>query len=134
MVIVFPDTVFKKKNGKLRLGYYMDKILKFNIDNFLIRGVNRGHDAIGLITGLEGTSKSTFVKALAYYVDPSFNLDRIVFSGADLMWCIDHARPGQAIIFDEAIMDMSSQDFATDMQKILIKKFTLIRKNDYTFS
>jgi len=128
MVVICQDRIFKKSNGKLRRGFYLDDTLKFNLDNFLIRGVKNNHDGIGLITGLEGSGKSTFAQALAYYVDPSFNVNRVVFTGNDLMKCIDTASVGQAIIFDEAIMDMASQDFATDMQKILIKKFTLIRK------
>lgn len=106
----------------------MDATLKHNIDRYLLRGIKLGHDMIILLTGLEGTGKSTFVQSIAHYCDTSLNISRIVFSGTDLMIAIDEARVGQAIIFDEAIMDMSSQDFATDMQKILIKKFTLIRK------
>jgi len=131
MVIVYPTTLlYSSIKRKPRYGFYIDEVLKYNIDNYLLKGVKQGHDAICLITGLEGTGKSTFAQALAYYCDPTFPYDasRIVFSGQDLMNRIDNAKIGQAIIFDEAIMDMSSQDFATDMQKILIKKFTLIRK------
>jgi len=131
MVIVFEDRLFQKKNGTFqRHGVYMDDYLKYNLDNFLIKGIEKGHDGIMLVTGLEGTGKSTFTQQLACYCDrdKQLSLDRIVFSGKDLMEAIDKAKPGQSLIFDEAIMDMSSQDFASQMQKILIKKFTLIRK------
>ena len=130
MTIILSDRLFCKQSGHQRYGVFMDDVLKQNLDNFLIRGVKKGHDGIGLITGLEGTGKSTFVRLVATYCDfnKQLSLERIVFTGRDLMTAIDNARPGQALIFDEAIMDMSSQDFATDVQKILIKKFTLIRK------
>ena len=76
------------------------------------------------------TGKSTYTQTLAAYVSnkPQLNIDNVLFSGKDLMTAIDNAPPETPIIFDEAIMDMSSQDFSSQMQKILIKKFTLIRK------
>ena len=131
MTIVFQDRWFQKYNGTYgRYGCFLDPTLKYNFDNFLIKGVKHGHDGIVLITGLEGTGKSTFTQQIAAYCDckQTLDLSRIVFTGRDLMKAIDVAAPETALIFDEAIMDMSSQDFATEMQKILIKKFTLIRK------
>lgn len=131
MTIVFQDRWFQKYNGTYgRYGCFLDPTLKYNFDNFLIKGVKHGHDGIILITGLEGTGKSTFTQQIAAYCDCKqvLDLSRVVFTGRDLMKAIDVVNPETALIFDEAIMDMSSQDFATEMQKILIKKFTLIRK------
>lgn len=131
MTIVFENKWFEKPNGTFgRYGCFLDPTLKYNFDNFLINGVKKGHDGIVLVTGLEGTGKSTFTQQLAAYCDKnnSLDLERVVFTGRDLMKAIDVAKPETALIFDEAIMDMSSQDFASEMQKILIKKFTLIRK------
>jgi hypothetical protein len=129
--VVFKDREFvNARTGKRRIGVSFDNYLKTNIDNYLIRGVKNGFDGIICMTGLEGSGKSTFTQFLAAYCDKDheISLDRIVFSGQELMKAIDNAAPGKAIIFDEAIMDMSSQDSGNDMQKILIKKFTLIRK------
>jgi len=131
MVIIFQDRIFYK-NNKAQMGCFLDKTLKHNLDEYIIKGIKNKHDGIVLITGLEGTGKTTFAKTIAAYCGSFFGqelyLKNIVFSGKELMERIDEAKPGTPIIFDEAIMDMSSQDFATDMQKILIKKFTLIRK------
>jgi len=86
----------------------------------------------GVITHNSG--KSTFVQAIAHYIDPTLTLDRVVFSAEDLMKAIDNSKKRQAIIFDEAVLNMSSQDFASQLQQILIKKFTLIRsRNLYIF-
>jgi hypothetical protein len=129
--IVFADREFvNARTGKRRIGVSFDRYLKVNVDKFLIRGVDNGFDGIIAVTGLEGSGKSTFTQFLAAYCDRDheLSLDRIVFSGQDLMQAIDTTGPGKSIIFDEAIMDMSSQDAGNDMQKILIKKFTLIRK------
>jgi adenylate kinase family enzyme len=131
MVIIFGDKEFIK-NGKKQFGFYMERVLKHNLDNYIIGGVKRKFDGIVLITGLEGTGKSTFAKQIAAYCGAAFNhnllLENIVFTGKDLMERIDQSPVGTPIIYDEAIMDMASQDSATDIQKVLIKKFTLIRK------
>jgi hypothetical protein len=132
MTIVFKDQQFLKPSGTYRQGYYLHDKLHYYLDNYFIKGVDYHHDAIAVITGLEGTGKSTFVQAIAHYCGASrgqpLKLDNIVFTGKDLMNSIDNAAPYTPIIFDEAIMNMGSQDFGTDIQKILIKKFTLIRK------
>jgi len=131
MTIVFQNVLFEK-DGKKQVGHYMDPTLKANIDEYFIKGVKRKFDGIALITGLEGTGKSTFTKSLAAYCCSHFGnklkIENIVFDGASLIKRIDACNVGDSIIFDEAIMDMSAQDSSTDMQKILIKKFTLIRK------
>lgn len=129
MVVVESDVKFTySTNRNCRYGYYIDNTLLKNFEGFLFPAIKKKHDMIILITGLEGTGKSTFAQTLARYIDKNFNINSVVFTGQDLMKCIDNAKPGQTLIFDEAIMDMASQDFATEMQKVLIKKFTLIRK------
>lgn len=131
MTIIFQNQTFVK-NNKSQQGFFIDPTLKHNIDTYLIQGVKKKFDGIVLVTGLEGTGKSTFAKQLAAYCGSAFGkkllLDNIVFDGKQLMDRIDKSEPGTPIIFDEAIMDMASQDASNDMQKILIKKFTLIRK------
>ena len=132
MAIIFQNKLFTNSQSQNKYGFFLDSALKYNLDNYIIKGIKNKHDGIVLITGLEGTGKSTLAKQLAAYCGSHFNktldLDNIVFDGKDLMDRIDAASPGTPIIFDEAIMDMASQDASTDMQKILIKKFTLIRK------
>ena len=54
MTIVFPDRLFTYANGKQKYGCMLDPTLKYNIDHFLIKGVEVGHDAIIAVTGLEG--------------------------------------------------------------------------------
>jgi len=132
MVLIFEDKLFTSQRGKKQYGFFMDKVLRYSLDKYIIEGVKRKFDGIVLVTGLEGTGKSTFAKQIAAYCGSAFNrellLENIVFTGKDLMNRIDESPIGTPIIYDEAIMDMASQDSATDIQKVLIKKFTLIRK------
>lgn len=79
-----------KETGDLRVPNYHNYIL-----------------ANGIVTHNSG--KSSFAQAIGYYLDQSLNIDRVVFSGVDLMIAIDNAPKGTVIIYDEAIMDMSCQ-------------------------
>jgi len=53
--VVQPDTEFVYPSGWKRHGFYMDKTLKTNLDNFLIPAVAASWDGVGLVTGIEGS-------------------------------------------------------------------------------
>jgi len=129
---VFPEKTFVKKTGRIVQGFYMDGILKDNIDKYYIRAVKNDYDGISIISGMEGTGKTSLACSLAFYCDPTFPMDasRIVFNARQIHQAIDKADPGQSIVIDEAILSMGSQDAASDIQKVLIKKFTTIRKKN----
>lgn len=129
MTIVFPEKQFVTFSGRVRQGYYLDPYLVPNLDHLKKMVLNKW-DGVGIICGQVGSGKTTISQAICYFLDPTFNIHRIVFSGEELMKAIDVAQKGEAIIFDEAIMSLSSQDFATDLQKALIKKFTMIRSKN----
>jgi len=93
------------------------------------------------------SAKSTNAMSIAKYLDPTFpgelidptkntrrHCDRIVFTHKQFMEAIDASKPGQAIVFDEAIMGFMAADASTEIQKALIKKMVTIRKkNLYIF-
>jgi hypothetical protein len=126
MTIVCQNETFVNKHGRVRQGYYLDDTLVPNLD-FLKKMVENKWDGVFLIVGSVGSGKTTMSHAICHYLDKTFNIDRVVFSGEELMRQIDIANVGDAICFDEAVLSMSSQDFASELQKVLIKKFTLIR-------
>ncbi|MFO7881171.1 MAG: hypothetical protein R6U52_01370 [Kosmotogaceae bacterium] len=84
----------------------------------------------GIVTHNSG--KSTFAMTIAHFCDPTFFfgnvLDRVAFTFEQFMKAVDEAKPGQAIVLDEAILLFMAQDASTYLQKILQKKMTLIRK------
>ena len=138
--LIEPDTEFTYPTGWKRKGFYMDKTLKHNLDNYLIPAVHAKWDGVGLVTGIEGSAKSTNVMSVAKYLDPSFpgtpvgdnttrrHCERVVFSAKQFTEAIDKAHPRQAIVFDEAVMGFLAADAATEIQKALIKKMVTIRK------
>lgn len=133
MVKVYTDKIFIDKYGKEVNGFYIDGILKQNLDEYFIRAVYNGLDGIAIISGTEGGGKTVISCMLAYYCDQTFpgeNCERIVFSGMELMKAIDKAKRGEAIVLDEAILSLGSQDHSSYIQKVLIKKFVTIRKKN----
>lgn len=145
MVMVHTDRWFKKESGKWHQGFSLDKRLKENIDQYLIKAVKSKWDGVVLVTGMEGSAKSSICQQLAYYVDPTFakvvdykgkkavvpkdeSVDRIVFTQEQFMKAVDTAKPGQAIIWDEFVMGGLSTEALGKQQNELIKYMTTIRK------
>jgi len=128
MVKVFEDRKFIDKYGKERDGFYMDGILKNNIDTYLISAVKQGWDGIVLVTGMEGAAKSTLAACLGYYCDQNLKLDNVVFTQDEFFHAVDNADKGTVIIWDEFVMGGLSTEALGKNQNSLIKKLTTIRK------
>jgi len=108
--------------------YRIDDNLKGNLD-LLMKSVSKGWDNVMIIDGREGTAKSTLGKMICFYLSKGkFNVDNIVFTAEQFIQAVEKAPIGSAILFDEMVMAGMSSDAMSGMQKMLIKKFTLIRK------
>ena len=120
-------------SGIASAGY--QKIGNYGYDGYLVallkhlqEAVANKWDGVVLVDGIEGSGKSTLTFACAYYLDPSFSLDAIVFTPEQFMEAVDKAKPGTAIVWDEFVTGGLSDDYMSNMQKALIKKVTMIRK------
>ena len=118
---------------------------KFWIDNFLMENFqfvktkvehkvpHRRSDLFVIVDGPVGSGKSTLSFQAALWFDPTFCLDRIVFSVEDFLGAIIRAKPGQAVVFDEAII-VNSRSALTEFNKKIIIAMTQIRsKGLYIF-
>lgn len=128
MVFVEIDKTFYDTSGNPHQGYYLDELIWNNFINVVIPSVKNRWDFPFIISGMEGSGKSTLAFTLAHFLDPTFDLDRVVFSPQDLMRAIDNAKPESAIVMDEAIISLDSASASTSMQHVLIRKFVTIRK------
>lgn len=87
-------------------------------------------DMIGLYDGYVGSGKSVKAQQDAYYLDPTFNLDRICFTAEEFTKAVNKAEKFQAVIYDEAYTGMSSKDSMKNVNKALEKRLTEIRQKN----
>jgi len=117
--------------------FWMDNFLKENFD-FIKPKVShkiahRRSDMFVIVDGPVGSGKSTLSFQCAKYFDPTFNLSRVVFSVDDFLQALINALPGQAVVFDEAII-VNSRSALTEFNKKVIVAMTQIRsKGLYIF-
>ena len=132
----------KWENLPVRKGFFINTTLKQNLDNYYIAAVKAKWDGVMLITGMEGSGKSTTAFSVAAYVDPTFpgkllndgttrrSCDRIVFTVPQFKYAVEHSSPCQAIVWDEFILGGFASDALSQMQKELIKLMVTIRKKN----
>jgi len=132
----------RNKDGTIKVDahgkkFWIDNFLKENFD-FVQKRVqhkipHRRSDLFVIVDGPVGSGKSTLSFQAALWFDPTFNLDRVVFSVEDFLGAIIRAKPGQAVVFDEAII-VNSRSALTEFNKKIIIAMTQIRsKGLYIF-
>lgn len=113
--------------------FYMDGYLKSNFD-IAKKIIRQNFDCLFVIDGSEGFGKSVLAMTLCYYVDPTFNINRICFNAFDFKDQILKADKYQAILFDEAFRGLSAREFYSYVNKNLIQLLAEIRqKNLFIF-
>ncbi len=104
-----------------------DRILRENLDQ-IKDIVNKDWDFAYIVDGEEGVGKSTFAQQVCKYLDPTFNLDRVVFSAREFIESADKVKEqGKAIMWDEAIEGGASSESLTKLSVILKKYFMKMR-------
>ena len=109
----------------------IDRTHKEILDSAII-GVSNNFDFVFAVTGMEGSAKSSCVVLsmtyIAHKLGITFDHTDICFNVDQLDEKIDKSQPGSLISLDEFVLLGSSEDTMTKLQKVLRKKFTLIRK------
>lgn len=113
--------------------YYMDGYLKTNLDK--IKSVEGSDwDFIFIVDGKERRGKSVMAQQVAYYLDNTLCLDRIVFNSKQFIEAVDKAEKFQAIVYDEAYSSTNSSAAMGEVARALKTKLTMIgKKNLYIF-
>ena len=127
------DLVGSKDNMvKVQVGehnFYLDGYLKANLDT-VKKDVKKDYDAFIIMAGREGFGKSTFAFQQAKYLDPTFNLDRVVFTADQFVEAVDNAEQYQAIVFDETMGYLSSRGSMSKFNRTLIKVMSEMRSKN----
>jgi hypothetical protein len=97
------------------------------------RIINKKMDLLMACSGERGSGKSWSMMALALNLDPTFNVDRVIFSYNDLIDVAEKRQhpPGSAFIFDEITADaMQARNFMSKKNKnmsALLQTFRSLR-------
>src|SRR3990167_182964 len=106
--VVVDKAIMKKPHEKHWISYIKQRIRQNK--NFL-----------GFISGQTGSGKSWSTLSICEDVDPEFSIERVVFSGIELMQLINQPdlKRGSAIAFEECGVEMNSRNWASTTNKML---------------
>jgi len=114
-------------------GKYMDGWLNVALHKG-IKMVKKDMDLVFVIDGMERSGKSVIAQQMASEVDPTFNIDRIVFTPSEFKNAVMHAKKYQAVVYDEAYGGMSSRQAMSYINIGLVKCLAEIgQKNLFIF-
>lgn len=99
----------------------------------ILRRVKLRYDAVILMTGPVGSSKSTgalrLAEEFARRLRQTFDLTwQLCYTASALMAAYARVKPGQPIVFDEGVRGLLAGDQATKEQKALVQALALVRE------
>lgn len=106
---------------------YIDEGLRLELDIAKQRCA-KNWDAVIVMDGDEGDGKSKFAQQCAFYVDPTFTVDRIAITMEQFKNLCLSCSPGQAIVYDESFFAFDSMTSTNKDRRDLIYLLTMIRK------
>jgi hypothetical protein len=104
--------VDKRLFGKPREKYWV---------TYIKQRIRKNKNFLGFISGQTGSGKSWSCLSICEGIDPKFGIDRVVFSGLELMQLInsDKLKKGSAIMFDEMSIDMDNRNWNSTTNKMI---------------
>lgn len=123
-------TIVDPKTRK-EVSYFIESWIKERFDNKVLPDLEKNDkDCIIAIDGEEGSGKSWLALQWAKYIDPSFNLNRVVFTPEEFRDAIYKAKKGQSIVFDEAFTGFSSRAGLSSVNKTLVSLMMQVRQKN----
>jgi len=113
--------------------YWLHQFYQDNLDIVLKEAIPNKWDCVGIFLGIEGAGKSTLATQTSLYLDPSFNLDKTIFTPGSFSEATDENDPEAAILWDEAITGANIRNYAEEMNRSIVSKMTQIRSKRQKF-
>ena len=111
---------------------YCDSLVKAELNKVKKRVLEKDRDWVAVYDGEEGVGKSVLAQQHAKILDPSFNLDRIVFTSDDFIKLIKdpNTKKGSCVILDEAFNSANSRASLTEVNRSMIGLATEMRQKN----
>jgi len=110
--------------------YYIDPILKEELDRIKEAVITKDRDYVLVIDGEEGSGKSVLAMQIAKYLDERFNLDNICFRSDQFLERLKKAPRFSCIVLDEAYHAINARSSLTEVNKSLIGVATEMRQRN----
>lgn len=109
---------------------FLDPIIEKYIDKWKNDVIKKDKDKVIAIDGREGSGKSVLAQQLALHLDPTFNIDKIAFTGEQFMELIKSPdrKKGDCIILDEAFLSANSRSVLSNINKAMVGLATEMRQ------
>lgn len=117
---------FEKSKGK----FYMSPILRAELKKIRHLVIHKDRDWVGVTDGDEGSGKSVLAMQICKELDPTFNVDRIVYNADDFTDKIKKAKKGQAILMDEGYAAANARASLSEVNRALVALATEMRQKN----
>jgi ABC-type oligopeptide transport system ATPase subunit len=106
---------------------------KYSMVKYVHRRIKNNKNFLVTITGPTGSGKSWTGLSIAELLDPTFNIDRVIFKGKELMRLINtgNLKPGSVILWDEAGIDLSNRNWQSVTNKMLNALLQTFRSRNF---
>lgn len=114
-------------------GMYMDGYLYQNLTHARPLA-KKDWDLLFILDGRERAGKSVLCQQMAVVLDPTLDISRICFTADTFKKAVQTAKPGQAVIYDDAYSGLSARGAMTFINQMLVDLLTKAgAKNLYLF-
>lgn len=120
----------------------VSRVNEYSWVKYIKQRINKNKNFITTLTGPTGSGKSWTALSIGEMLDKDFNIDRVVFSGTELMNLINsgNLKSGSVIVWDEAGVNLSNRNWQALTNKLINyllqtfrhKNFVLIFTVPYT--
>lgn len=113
-------------------GLYIAPFMAEELDKVKKRVLKKDRDFVAVIDGEEGVGKSVLAQQIALYLDPEFNIDKIVFNSDDFLRLIKDpkTKKGSCIVLDEAFSAANNRASLTEVNRSMIGVATEMRQKN----
>lgn len=108
--------------------FYLDGILKDNLDDVKVRVIKKGWDYVSIICGIPGAGKSNFSQSLARYLCPWFNESYIAFTDNDFIRITNSCPEFSAVVLDESFQSLNARVTNSSSFLRIVNHLQLVRQ------
>lgn len=120
----------QESKQKVEGEYFIDNILRQELDKIKLAVTKKDRDYVMVIDGEEGSGKSVLAMQIAKYLDPDFNLDKLVFNSNQFIDSIKKVKRHSCVILDEAYNASNARASLSEVNRSMVAVATEMRQRN----